>query len=268
MWMEVTGETDLTKSPWHGHTASAIDWPMRVRLQAAAQRHVDHSISSTLNLPSDVTVEQVDEIYRTAWKAGCKGVTIYRDGCRTGVLVKKEDKKADVNRISKTNAPKRPNTLPCDVHHIRAKGEEYFVLVGLLNDGDPFEVFAGKNGMIGKAVKTGSLTKMARGKYHAVFDDGSELKDVVDHISDEEEAITRLTSMALRHGADIEYAVHQLEKTRGDMLGFAKAMARALKKYIKDGTVVKGEECGECGGKLIRQDGCSKCLNCGSSKCN
>lgn len=268
MWMEVTGETDLTKSPWHGHTASAIDWPMRVRLQAAAQRHVDHSISSTLNLPSDVTVEQVDEIYRTAWKAGCKGVTIYRDGCRTGVLVKKEDKKADVNRISKTNAPKRPKTLPCDVHHIRAKGEEWFVLIGLL-DGEPFEVFAGKNGMIGKAIKTGSLTKMARGQYHAVFDDGSELKDVVDHISDEEEAITRLTSMALRHGADIEYAVHQLEKTRGELTNFGKALSRALKKYIPDGTKVKGEQCPECKSEnMIRQDGCVRCANCAWTKCS
>jgi ribonucleoside-diphosphate reductase alpha chain len=267
MWMEVTGQTDINKSPWRGSCANEIDWTLRVKLQAAAQKHVDHSISSTLNLPNDVTVDKVDEIYRAAWKAGCKGVTIYRDGCRTGVLVRADEEKGD-DSIQKTDAPKRPATLPCDVHHLKARGEEYFVLVGLLN-GDPFEVFAGKNGMIGKSVKAGTLTKESRKKYHAVFDDGTELKDVVDHISDEEEAITRLVSLGLRHGADIAYTVHQLEKVRGDMLGFAKAMARALKKYIADGTEVKGESCPECqNDKMVRAEGCVKCPACGWTKCS
>lgn len=267
MWMEITGESDLKKSPWSGHTASELDWPLRVKLQASAQRHVDHSISSTLNLPNNVTVEKVDEIYRTAWKSGCKGITIYRDGCRTGVLVKKDESKV-TEQIVKNNAPKRPKSMPCDVHHLKAKGEEYFVLVGLFGTNrDPFEVFAGKNGMIEKSVKTGTLSKEARGKYHATFDDGSELKDIAKYLSDDEEALTRMVSTALRHGADIKFIVHQLEKTQGLLTAFSKAMARALKTYIPDGSEVSGEIC-ECGGKLVRADGCTKCLNCAYSKCS
>lgn len=266
-------EAITKKSPWFGSCASEIVWTQRVKLQAAAQRHVDHSISSTLNLPNDATPEQVDEIYRTAWKSGCKGVTIYRDGCRTGVLVKETKVVAVKKGIQKTAAPERPETLPCDVFHIKAKGEEYFVIVGLFDGTEPFEVFAGKNGMINKDVHDGYVTKKARGKYDAVFKDGSELKNIADHLTDEEEAVTRAISMALRHGADISFAVHQLEKTRGSLFGFSKALARSLKKYIPDDDKAKehdtGEICSEvgCGGKIIRQDGCSKCLLCATSKC-
>lgn len=258
-----------SQSPWVGSCAGEIVWTQRVKLQAAAQKHVDHSISSTLNLPNDATVEQVDEIYRTAWKAGCKGVTIYRDGCRTGVLVKETKVVPVKSGIQKTNAPERPETLPCDVFHVKAKGEEYFVIVGLM-EGEPYEVFAGKNGMIAKEVETGFITKKARGIYDATFDDGNELKNIADHLTDEEEAVTRAISMALRHGADISFAVHQLEKTKGNLFGFAKSMARALKKYVPDEQrqqqIETGEVC-KCGGKVIRQDGCMKCLACGDSKC-
>jgi ribonucleotide reductase alpha subunit len=272
-WMRITGETDINKSPWRGSCAGEIEWTQRVKLQAAAQRHVDHSISSTLNLPHDVTVEKVDEIYRTAWKAGCKGITIYRDGCRTGVLVKKDEKKDAV--IQKTNAPKRPIELPCDVYHIKAKGEEYFVLVGTLGEKkEPYEVFAGKNGMIAKSVKSGVVTKRSRGKYDAVFDDGNEIKNVADFLSDEEEAVTRMVSTALRHGADVTFVVHQLEKTKGSLIGFAKAMARALKNYVPDEDRQKQQDTGEicpqdgCGGKIVRSDGCYYCVSCGYSKCS
>lgn len=304
-WMDATGESDHTKSPFWNHCASQLDWTIRVRLQAAAQKHVDHSISSTVNLPNDVTIEKVDEIYRTAWKAGCKGITVYRDGCRTGVLVKEKEKTAedygfesfkariradlkpeqqdlitdedirgiweDVPReIEKTHAPKRPQSLPCDVHHVKVKGEEYFVLVGKLpNTNEPYEVFAGKNGHIPNFVKTGTIIKKARGKYRAVLDEGPEIESVSEYIEDEEEAVTRMVSTALRHGADVSFVTHQLEKTRGSLLGFSKAMARALKKYIKDGTEVKGEACEQkdCGATLVRSEGCVKCPACGWTKC-
>jgi ribonucleoside-diphosphate reductase alpha chain len=268
-WMLVTGESDLAKSPWHGQCASDLDWTIRVKLQAAAQRHVDHSISSTVNLPADVTVEKVKEIYNAAWKAGCKGITVYRDGCRSGVLVRSDQPKEEKeDGIQITHAPKRPSELPCDVYHIKVKGVEYFVLVGLLG-GSPYEVFAGKNGMIGKSVKAGTLTKMARGKYKAKFDDGTELDSVADHIDDEQEAVTRMVSMGLRHGADIQYVVHQLEKVKGDLTSFSKAMARALKKYIPDGISAQGEVCGQCGSDaMVRQEGCLTCKNCAWSKCS
>jgi ribonucleoside-diphosphate reductase alpha chain len=265
-WMEIAGKTpeEHHLSPYFGATSNDVDWKASVQLQATAQKWICHAISKTCNLPNSATVSLVSDVYMAAWEQGCKGFTIYRDGCRDGVLTAKTDEK---HLLVKTEAPKRPSELRCDVHHVKVKGQEYFVLVGLLNGVEPYEIFAGKNGMIGKDVSTGTLTKKARGKYDAVFDNGTELKDVADHISDEEEAVTRMMSMALRHGAGIEYAVHQLEKVRGHLLGFSKAMSRALKKYIKDGSLVKGEECAECGAVLVRESGCVICKSCGWNKC-
>jgi len=260
LWKKVTGETDVTKSPYYGACSPDIDWTNRVRLQAAAQRHVDHSISSTVNLPEDVSEETVGEIYLEAWKSGCKGMTVYRQGCRTGVLLEKKV------GIPKTNAPPRPKELDCDVYHISVKGQPYFVIVGLY-EGDPYEVFAGKNGVIGKKIKTGKVVKKGRKQYKAIFDDDSELSPLSAFSSDEEEVVTRMCSTALRHGTDISFLVHQLEKSNGSLDSFSKSIARALKKYIGDGTEVKGEECEQCSGKLIRQEGCMTCPGCGWAKC-
>lgn len=266
MWMDITGETDYRKSPYHGCTANDIDWPQRVRLQAAATLHLDHSVSSTLNLPKAVSHEKVAEIYETAWESGCKGITVYRDGCRDGVLVTNKEK--DVRKIPKTDAPKRPTSLPCETHLVSTKGEKYFVIVGLL-DGQPYEVMAGRNELTRVDKGIGKLKKISRGNYKLVLDDESIVENVTDHIENEQEAITRLVSASLRHGADINFIVHQLEKTRGDMHGFAKVLARTLKKYIKDGEKVHGECCDQCGSDLlIRQEGCVTCRGCGWSKCN
>jgi ribonucleoside-diphosphate reductase alpha chain len=268
-WMRITGNANVQDSPYHGCCAEDLDWKQRVKLQAAAHKHVDHSISSTINLPEDVSVEKVAEIYETAWKAGCKGITVYRKNCRTGVLVENAEKDTRKSgKIQKTTAPKRPKTLPCDVHHIKVKGEEYFVLIGLLEK-DPYELLAGKNGMIAKGVKHGTITKLKRGVYKAEFDDGTEMASITEQCSDEEEALTRLVSTGLRHGADIQFIVHQLEKVNGDMTSFAKSMSRALKKYVADGTTVYGESCKSCGSEkgLKREAGCVTCSQCGWSKC-
>jgi ribonucleoside-diphosphate reductase alpha chain len=269
-WMKVTGETDVAKSPWYGCCAEDLDWKQRVILQAKANSHVDHAISSTINLPESVAEERVAEIYETAWKYGCKGITVYRNNCRTGVLVQKKEKEVKTDGISKTDAPRRPKSLPCDVHHVKVKGQEYFVLVGLFGENEPYEVFAGKNGQIAKSVKNGTLEKMARGRYQATFDDKNVFENVSDHCDDMEEAICRLTSTSLRHGADIAFIVHQLEKIPGgDMHAFYKAMSRTLKKYIKEGQKVTGENCGECGASsLIRAEGCVRCASCGWTKCS
>jgi len=288
MWMEVTGETDVDKSPWRGSTAAELDWKQRVKLQSLAQKNIDHSISSTTNLPSDATVEDVDEIYRTAWKSGCKGITIYRDGCRTGVLVSNEDNRdADNDIIQKTEAPKRKRELPCEVHHTKVRGVPYFVVVGLLN-GDPYEVFAGINHINGHSVdgddpeeiviprpfQSGIIRKEKRGHYNAVLSSKSNTELTIMHIgqriSDDEAALTRLISTSLRHGAAINFVVHQLEKVTGDLTSFGKSIARALKKYIPDGTEVTGEECPNCVIKentIIRQEGCILCKKCGWTKC-
>lgn len=258
LWMEVTKNNNFKDCPYIA--AGKINWTNRVRLQAAAQRHVDHSISSTINLPNDITQQEVGKIYVESWKNNLKGITVYRDGCRTGVLVKKQ------TGIVKTNAPKRPEGLKCDVHHITVKGQEYFVLVGLYEN-EPYEVFAGKNGIIDKKVRSGEIVKQKRSRYKAVFDDGTELSPIGVFTTDEEDTLTRLISAGLRHGADISFIVHQLEKAKGDMQSFAKSLVRALKKYIPDNIEVKGEECPECSGKLYRQEGCITCKNCGFSKC-
>ena len=282
MWMEITGETDLTKSPWHGSTANELDWKKRVELQAAVQKEIDHAISSTLNLPNNVSIASVDEIYRTAWKSGCKGITIYRDGCRDGVLISapKEPKKSD-DEIIPTKAPKRPEMLPCHVHHISAKGEPFVVIVGMMKD-KPYEVFACINrgeddsNMVPKSFQNGRLTKEARGKYRLDMFDKNDNKMSLSNLNDKENgdeaALTRMISTALRHGADISFVVQQLEKVKGDMFAFSKAVARTLKKYIPDGTEVKGESCENCKTQdkcaLVRQEGCVTCKSCGWSKCS
>lgn len=273
-WMEVTGESDLSKSPWAGSTAPELDWESRVELQATAQRHVDHAISSTINLPADTTVDTVNKIYLKAWKSGCKGMTIYRDGCRTGVLVTKEEKAKQAGDY------KRPAILPCEITHQTVGGTPYFVLVSL-RDNKPYEVFAGVNRtedgeeiLIPKRFKAGTLTKMDRGHYKGEFiDDKNEgeiltLNKLGNLVSSEEGAVTRLISTLLRHGVDVHFIVHQLEKVKGDMWSFSKTVARALKKYIPDGTAVKGEKCSNCQSEsLVRQEGCVTCKSCGHGKC-
>lgn len=265
-WMAVTGETDVNKSPWYGACASDINWVNRVKLQAAAQSHVCHAISSTINLPENVSKEEVSEIYQEAFSGGCKGMTIYRDNCRTGVLVNK----ATVVKegIQYNEAPKRPTDLDCDVHHINVSGQPYFVLVGKLND-QPYEVFAGKNNCVERNISKGQIHKLNRPKcYRAEFEDGTIIQPITVACDHNEESLTRMVSTALRHGAEIKFIVEQLTKTQGDMTSFAKALSRALKTYIKDGTKTKGK-CDSCGSEsLTYSEGCKTCMSCGWSKCS
>lgn len=273
-WMSATGETDVTKSPWYGCCAEDLDWAQRVKLQATAQKHVDHAISSTINLPEDVSVEKVAEIYETAWRAGCKGITVYRKNCRSGVLVEDKKQEPKLDKIKKNNAPKRPEKLPCDVHQVRVRGQDYFVLVGL-HYGDPYEVFAGKNnGVVNKKVKSGITRKIKRGVYECLLDDGSKIEDCTAYSDHNEDARTRYLSTALRHGADIAFVVQQCEKVKAMEdenvvnSSFDRAIARALKKYIPNGSKVTGDICAACkSDALVRQEGCIICKNCGSGKC-
>lgn len=267
LWMQITGETDLTKSPWYGSTANDLNWVDRVALQAAMQKHCDHAISSTINLPNNVTEEKVAEIYEAAWKAGCKGITVYRDGCRTGVMVAKEEKKAVEAPVFK----KRPKSLESIIAHPRVKGQEYFVIIGLDEDThQPYEVFAGKNGFFSKAIDAGVTHKVKRGHYQLLDNDGAVvIENITEHLESDEEALTRMVSMSLREKVDIGYVVHQLEKVKGELNSLSKAMARCLKKFIKDGTEVKGEDCGECNQPTLeRSNGCVICKTCGWTKCS
>lgn len=260
-WMAVTGKDNIAKSPYNNACAANINWKNRVKLQAAAQRHIDHSISSTINLPEDVSEEEVAIIYETAWEAGCKGVTVYRDKCRSGVLITKEEKT--------TENTERPKELECEVHHVTVKGQLYFVLVGMMN-GKPYEVFAGKNEhAISRDVKSGIIVKKERPKsYKLVCDDETELVPLTAFCNDEQAMATRLISTSLRYGADIDVLVSQLEKIPGEMTNFAKSIARCLKKYIPDGTKVDAK-CDSCNEEaVVRENGCKICKNCGASTCS
>jgi len=253
------------KLPSYFVESDTIDWTMRVKIQAAMQKWIDHAISSTCNLPKGTTVETVKKVYEEAFKSGCKGFTVYVDGCRDGVLITKEDAKS--TSISKTDAPKRPKELDADVYHITVKGQQYFIMVGLL-DGEPYECFAGKNGFIDNKKKHCKIKKVKRGCYQAIFDDGEVIENIADYIEDDEAAITRLISLSLRHGADIKHCVDSLERVPGDMHNFARSLSRAIKKYIPDGTEVTGRTCDTCNGdNLIREEGCIRCADCGWAGC-
>ena len=267
-WMELTKEEDLTKSPWYNCCAHDIDWINKVKLQVAANKNIDHGISNTINLPEDIKTEEVAKIYETAWEMGAKGITVYREGSRSGVLIDSDDNKKD--KIVKTQAPKRPKILQAEIFHISVKKQEYFVIVGLLY-GEPYEVFAGTGKEIRKSLKEGLVKKIRRGVYALcdIIDDKNILyESISEHATEDQEAITRLSSTSLRHGADVHFVVQQLEKTKGDLQSFSKAIARVLKRYISEGSAISGDECKECGGKLVRSGGCQVCISCGFSKCS
>jgi ribonucleoside-diphosphate reductase alpha chain len=197
-----------------------------------------------------------------AWKQGCKGLTIYVDECRTGVLVSNDTKKED--EFKQHNAPKRPKELECAIHTTTIKGQKYYVLIGLLNS-KPYEVFAIKDEIHHFSDTIGFISKHGKGKY-SVREGNSELGWVItESLTDEEETITRLVSTSLRHGADIKFIVEQLNKTKGDLTQYGKAISRILKKYIADNQSIN-EKCPECGANLIYKDGCISCT-CGYSKC-
>jgi len=226
-----------------------------------------------------------------AWESGCKGFTVYRDGCRTGVLVsdapKAEEKKADgqPTGITENHAPKRPKELQCDIHRINVKGtsgsESYLVLVGMMDD-KPYEVFCGLSSHVEvpKKAKHGTLIKNGKKDGVATYnlsipvgdDDVVVFKDVVELFANPlHGAFTRSLSLALRHGIPVQYVTEQLQKDKhSDMQSFSRVIARVLKSYIPDGTKsTSDKKCSSCGATdgLVYQEGCLTCKSCGNSKC-
>lgn len=268
-WQLANPDKPETESPYWGCTAEDINPMDKIKLQAAAQLWVDHAISNTINLPNTATKEDVANAYLFGWKAGCKGITVYRAGSRNSVISKTDDTVKKTNTIVETNAPKRPAELPCDIHRSRIKGDEYTILVGLLN-GKPYEVFAGltSNIELPKNEETGTLTKKAR-SYDLTLKNGTEYKDVVSLFDNPNHgAFTRTLSTALRHGVPVRYLVEQLRKDKhSDLYSFSTVMARVLAKhYIQDG--VEAGKCPECGEKALKYiQGCPMCQECGYSKC-
>jgi len=290
-WMDVTGKTDeqVAESPYAGATSNEIDWVKKVDLQAAAQKWICHSISNTTNIPNETSVDVVKEIYMRGWETGCKGVTIYRDGCRTGVLVQdtpseKKDTDGQPATMVENHAPKRLKELPCDIHRINLKGsngpETYLVLVGLLS-GKPYEIFCGlshhvevpKKAKVGTLIKNGKKDGVATYNLQIPVGDDDHLvfKDVVELFANPlYGAFTRTLSLSLRHGVPVQYIVEQLQKDKhSDMGSFSKVIARVLKGYIPDGTKsTSDKKCNACGAEgLVYKEGCVTCSACGNSKC-
>jgi ribonucleoside-diphosphate reductase alpha chain len=277
-WMSISGEDDISKSPYYGATANEIDWGAAVDLQAAAQRWVCHAISKTTNLPNSATKEDVHNVYWRGWKSGCKGITVYRDGCRSGVLVAADapSKKTPDGRpdeIQPSHAPKRPNELPCEIHHVTVKGVKWVILVGLMA-GRPYEMFAGsaENLTLPSKLKSGLIHKVKHGVYslHVPDADGSDplvIKNIVHTFDNPESAwATRMISMSLRHGIDVPFIVEQLSKD-GNITDINKVLSRVLKKYIADGAA-SNIKCRDCGSSNVAYaEGCLTCKDCGSSKC-
>ena len=251
-------ENYYKESPYYMATANDIDWLKRVKIQGILQRYTTSAISSTLNLPKDVSKQTVSDIYFAGWKEGVKGITIYRDGCRTGVL----NAESNSSRFEPKDAVKRPSELKAHAHKSTSKGTNYHVLIGLMDE-KPYEVFIDNSENTYSS--EGKIMKEARGTY--VFKNGGDPVQIKDFMTPEQQAITRLVSMGLRHGTAIVFVVEQLQKIDGDMFSFAKSLARVLKKYIPDDTP-STETCKDCGSTNVKfQEGCSTCMECGSSKC-
>jgi len=232
-------------------------------------KHLDGAISKTINVPKNYSYEEFKNLYTDAYKAGTiKGCTVYREGTMATVLASHSITEQPT-RINKTVSPKRPQVLPCDIHHTTAASKKWVVLVGLL-ESDPYEVFAfqPKNVTLPVRIKKGNLVKIKGNGYNLECEDGWVLQDINTLFeSDEHEALTRMISTALRHGTDIEFIVAQLMKSKGTVTSFGRAIGRTLKTYIQN---YKSLKClnPQCRSKnLVRENGCPKCLDCGFSGC-
>ena len=279
-------DADLNKvieaSPYYKATSADIDWVNKVKMQGAIQKWVDHSISVTVNIPKETTKEIVSTIYQTAWESGCKGCTIYRDGSRTGVLVSaSEGKKCDEVHFSENKAPKRPKKLDCEVLRFKNNKEDWVAVVGMYEN-RPYEIFTGRasNFPIPTWVEKGFVIRVKeQGDEHARYDfqyiDAEGYKTTMEGLSrtfkKEYWNYAKLISGILRQGMPIPNVVDLISKLTFDedsITTWKNGVARALKKFIKDGTTTE-EECPECHQKtVVYSSGCKHCTNCGWSKCS
>ncbi len=271
----------VEKSPYYKATSNDVDWLEKVRMQGGIQKWVDHSISVTINLPEDATEELVGELYIQAWKSGCKGVTVYRDGSRSGVLIKKDDKKEAQHQIQTL---KRPRELDAEILRFQNNNEKWIAFVGLIN-GVPYEIFTGLADEdvlpIPKIVSKGKIIKNrdeeGRSRYDFQYVNKFGYKTTVEGLSHKFSPefwnYAKLISGILRYGMPISQVVATVDSLELDsetINTWKVGVARALKRYIADGTKAKeGTECPECSQKdtIVYQDGCLTCSSCGYSKC-
>ena len=294
-WLEINGydtarlqsisEEELNEwlkaSPYYKATANDIDWVAKVKMQGAIQKWVDHSISVTVNLPNEVSEELVADVYRTAWESGCKGITVYRDGCRDGVLLDVKDKGAE-KKCSSEQTIRRPESIPADIVRFKNGKEDWIAFVGKQDD-RPYEIFTGKieeDAMyIPKTITKGNILKVTEAngtkRYDFQYQDRYGYVNTIGGISrlfDEEFwNYAKLISGVLRYGMPIDKVVQLVDGLHLDsetINTWKNGVERALKQYIKDGTRGKGR-CPQCGQEqMAYQNGCLTCMSCGYSKCN
>ena len=301
-WMKING-IDATKkysqeeidalvqrSPYYKATANDVDWLMKVKMQGAIQKWVDHSISVTVNLPNNVDEELVNKLYVEAWQSGCKGCTIYRDGSRAGVMISVEKKNKKENKEPEKPVCKhpevtevRPQTLECDVVRFQNNKEKWVAFVGLLN-GYPYEIFTGlqddEEGIVlPKTVTKGKIIKQTNEdgthRYDFQFENKRGYKTTVEGLSEkfnpEYWNYAKLISGVLRYRMPIDHVIKlvgSLQLKSESINTWKNGVERALKKYIVDGTLAEGKKCPQCGQEsLVYQEGCLICKNCGASRC-
>lgn len=301
-WMQVNGievrhdytqqqlDEIVAKSPYYKATSNDVDWVEKVKMQGAVQKWVDHSISVTINLPNDISEDMVNKLYVEAWKAGCKGCTVYRDGSRSGVLVtltsedkKKEKEKQAHYMAEEEHILKRPIVLDADVVRFQNNKEKWIAFIGLI-DGRPYEIFTGiaddEEGIFcPKSVTKGKIIKVigedGEKRYDFQFVNKRGFKTTIEGLSEKFNPefwnYAKLISGVLRYGmpiAQVLKLVSSLELDNQSINTWKMGVERALKKYLPNGTKAKGKKCPNCGQEtLIYQEGCLICTNCGTSRC-
>ena len=271
----------IEKSPYYKATSNDIDWVAKVQMQGAIQKWVDHSISVTVNLPADATEELVSDVYLTAWESGCKGMTIYRDGSRSGVLVSNDTKKDEIDEFQETKAPPRPKELEVEIVRFMNGDERWIAFVGLLNN-KPYEIFTGKSTdfYIPDYVKKGWVLRIkddenTPARYDFEYEDSYGYRVTHRGLSrsfkKEYWNYAKLISGILRHGMPLPYVVELIDNLSFDNVSITtwkNGVIRGLKKFIPDGTQT-GHSCPQCKEKnsIVYKEGCMTCTICGYSKC-
>ena len=254
----------ISRSPWKNSESHNINYIEKINMQGVIQKWIDHSISVTHNLPENISVEEVGKIYMQAWKSGCKGCTIYREGSRAGVLITNNTN--NIDDFKQSNAPHRPKELKADYYVATANGIKFAVIVGLWkNTNKPYEIFAFENPPMDKNTD-GKIIKIKKGQYKFINHEFEidNLQLAASRI--DEKAHTIFLSMLLRHGAPIEHIINVAKKVDENITSFSSVCRRILSKYIAP-EILK-EKCPDCGNDLVREEGCIHCVNCGYSKCS